>query len=106
MAERGLDEVDRRAVVEGVTGVGVPKPVGADSRINAGALGRLAHDGPNPIAVQGPPTPGWKHRLLRAGRAAERHQPRPHRRGKLCRDTECTSEGALRRVKNWRPVIE
>jgi hypothetical protein len=54
VAKRGLYQVDRRAVIQGVRRVGVPQPVGADVGVHAGALGRLAHDGPNAPPVQSP----------------------------------------------------
>ena len=41
MAERLLDEVGRGATVEGVGGVGVPKPVRGDAIGGAGAPGRF-----------------------------------------------------------------
>jgi hypothetical protein len=44
VAERGLNQVDGRAVVERMAGVCVSEPVGANGAGNADSPGRLPHD--------------------------------------------------------------
>ena len=55
VAERGLDEMDRRAAVQSVAGVSVPEPVGRDVEFDAGALCRPAHDANHAYRLQGLP---------------------------------------------------
>ena len=74
-----LHEVNRRAMVEGVRGVGVAQPVGTHGGCYASLLGCLAHDHADAPAVQELPTPGGENRLLCARRAAQAGQFRPHR---------------------------
>src|SRR5712692_2109470 len=52
MAERGLDQVNRCAVIEGVRCVCVTKPVWADAASNASPFGRPAQDESHAPAVQ------------------------------------------------------
>ena len=54
VAEGLLDEVGRGAAVEGVRGVGVPKPVRRDVFFDAGAPGRLTYDPPELAAAKRP----------------------------------------------------
>ena len=64
MAKRGLNQVDWRAVIEGVGGVRVPQPMGADLRgfvRDAGVFGSLPQNDPNPSTIKGLAAPGGEH---------------------------------------------
>ena len=81
MPERGLNQMDRRSVVQGVGGVRVAQPVGADRVLYARPLGCPAYDYSDLAAVEQPPGPGRENRLFRARNSPEGSQFRPQRRG-------------------------
>ena len=84
-----LDEVSRGAAIQGVRGVGMPKPVRRDVFFDAGAPGSLAYDPPELAAAERPVgLLGPKHRIARRPEArthflvAERYEHIPRRGGK------------------------
>lgn len=78
MAKRRLHQMDRRASIKGVRGVGVTQPVRADSLGNTGSLGGPANDDADPSAVQRLSGPGTKNRLLWFRRSTPTHQLPPN----------------------------
>jgi len=74
MAERGLNQVDGCAVVEGVGSVSVPQPMRANGVRYADSFGRPAHNNPDAPAIQELPAAGWEHRNLGTCFAPDDHQ--------------------------------
>ncbi len=77
MAESGLDEVDRRAAVQSVTGMGVAHPVGRGFLFEAGAFPRCIHDSPDLRNVEVSTLPAPKDRIGSRSTAAQFHQHPP-----------------------------
>ena len=77
VAESGLDEVDGRAAVQSVTGMGVAHPVGRGFLFEAGAFPGRVHDSPDLRDVEVPALPAPKDRIGSRRSAAQFHQHPP-----------------------------
>ena len=79
MAERRLDQMDRRSAIESVRGMGMAQPMRTDCIDEASAPSSLAENATNATSIEGPAAARRKNQFLRAGVSACRNQLRPHR---------------------------
>ena len=71
MAQRRLDQMNRRTVVQSVGSMRVPEPVGANWKVDVGVIGCPAEDHPDTPAIQAFATARRKHKTVRVCRAAK-----------------------------------
>jgi hypothetical protein len=77
MSERCLDQMDGRAMVECMGGMGVPQPVGADRFRNPGPSRRVPDDGPHTAAIERSSRPRREYRLITSSPGAKLQQVIP-----------------------------